>query len=337
MTTSAGAEVLQFYPERYYSASPTYNTWVKLTAAAVHRLRPAPSQAGMYYQTICPSICGRPGTLFLLITFPLVDRAISRTDNFDPVVHPTFFHLNHPIRFVRLVGTVVAVEDLGPRFVLLTLDDGSGATVELKVTRLSPAESAALHAAAASTTTTTTTIPTATTSSSSSSSIFHTTVDNLVVRSAIGVFEVLVGGIPIDIGTTIKAKATLGTFRGAMQGVLQRCWVLRGHGGAGNGGSSSSTRDEAAEWLGTATFMLSVLAKPWVLSADDIRRLERRLAQEEKQRRDEERRAERKRAERARRKEEVYRERREKVRVYEEKVERRRRQEEVLMNKGALV
>ncbi|KAF4542509.1 Ob-fold nucleic acid binding domain [Lasiodiplodia theobromae] len=263
-------------------------------------------------------------------------RAISRIDNFDPVVHPTFFHLNHPIRFVRLVGTVVAVEDLGPRFVLLTLDDGSGATLELKVTRLSPAESAALHAAAASTTTTT--IPTATTSSSSSSSssIFHTSVDNLVVRSAIGVFEVLVGGVPIDIGTTIKAKATLGTFRGAMQGVLQRCWVLRGHGGAGNGGSSS-TRDEAAEWLGTATFMLSVLAKPWVLSADDIRRLERRLAREEKQRRDEERRAERKRAERARRKEEVYRERREKVRVYEEKVERRRRQEEVLMNKGALV
>ncbi|KAK0658654.1 hypothetical protein DIS24_g4586 [Lasiodiplodia hormozganensis] len=271
----------------------------------------------------------------LLISSPLADRAISRTDNFDPVVHPTFFHLNHPIRFVRLVGTVVAVEDLGPRFVLLTLDDGSGATLELKVTRLSPAESAVLHTAAASTTTTTT-IPTATTSSSSSSSssIFHTTVDNLIVRSAIGVFEVLVGGVPVDIGTTIKAKATLGTFRGAVQGVLQRCWVLRGNGA---GGSSSSTRDEAAEWLGTATFMLSVLAKPWVLSADDIRRLERRLAREEKQRRDEERRAERKRAERARRKEEVYRERREKVRVYEEKVERRRRQEEVLMNKGALV
>lgn len=273
----------------------------------------------------------------LIIAFPLADRAISRTDNFDPVVHPTFFHLNHPIRFVRLVGTVVAVEDLGPRFVLLTLDDGSGATLELKVTRLSPAESA-LHAAATATAPAATTSAsgrsTTSSSSSSSPSTFHTTVDNLVVRSAIGVFEVLVGGVPVDIGTTIKAKATLGTFRGAVQGVLQRCWVLRGRGGAG---SSSSTRDEAAEWLGTATFMLSVLAKPWVLNADDVRRLERRLAREEKQRRDEERRAERRRAERARRKEEVYRERREKMRVYEEKVERRRRQEEVLMNKGALV
>ncbi|KAL1635440.1 hypothetical protein SLS58_010249 [Diplodia intermedia] len=329
MTTSAGAEALQFYPERYYSASPTYNTWVKLTAAAVHRLRRAPSQA---------------------------EPAISRTDSFDPV-HPTFFHLNHPIRFVRLVGTVVAVEDLGPRFALLTLDDGSGATLELKITRL--AATAATAAATAGTSgnnaiennsnskpgSTTTTTPRSPSSS-------NTTVPNLTVHTAIGLFSVVADGAPVDVGTTLKAKCTLGTFRNTVQGVLQRCWVLGGgnggggNGGGGNGGGggggsvssiSSSTRAEVDAWRDTAVFMRSVLARPWVLDEGERRGLDARMAREERRRREEEGRAEGRRKERARRKEEFLRERGERRRVYEEKVELRRRKEEVLMNKGALV
>ncbi|KKY14846.1 putative ob-fold nucleic acid binding domain [Diplodia seriata] len=297
MTTSAGAKALQFYPERYYSASPTYNTWVKLTAAAVHRLRPAPSQA---------------------------EPAISRTDSFDRAIHPTFFHLNHPIRFVRLVGTVVAVEDLGPRFALLTLDDGSGATLELKITRLTSGNNAA--AAAAPGNSNSNSAPGTTTPTTTS----NTTVPNLTVHTAIGLFSVLTtNNTPINIGTTLKAKCTLGTFRNTIQGVLQRCWVL--------GSTSSSTRAEAEAWRDTAAFMRSVLARPWVLDGEERRRLDGRMAKEERRRREEEGRAERKRVERARRKEEFLRERGERRRVYEEKVELRRRKEEVLMNKGALV
>ncbi|KAL0256597.1 hypothetical protein SLS55_008992 [Diplodia seriata] len=255
-----------------------------------------------------------------------MEPAISRTDSFDRAIHPTFFHLNHPIRFVRLVGTVVAVEDLGPRFALLTLDDGSGATLELKITRLTSSGNNAAAAAAPGTTTTTTTTTTPTTTTS------NTTVPNLTVHTAIGLFSVVAGpdgAAPIDVGTTLKAKCTLGTFRNTIQGVLQRCWVL--------GSTSSSTRAEAEAWRDTAAFMRSVLARPWVLDGEERRRLDGRMAREERRRREEEGRAERKRVERARRKEEFLRERGERRRVYEEKVELRRRKEEVLMNKGALV
>ncbi|KAK7703780.1 hypothetical protein SLS57_010743 [Botryosphaeria dothidea] len=268
MTTSASGKALRFYPERYYSASPTYNTWVKLTAAGVHTLRAAPSNA----------------------------------DSFDPI-HPTFFLLNHPIRFIRLVGTVVAVEDLAPRFALLTLDDGSGATIELKITRLAPnaLDKTETHPS-------------------------NTTIANVVVQSAIGTFEILVDGVRIEIGTTLKAKCTLSVFRGTMQGVLQRCWVLR-----------AGTKDEMDGWRETAAFMRGVLARPWALSEDELRRLEKRIAKEEKHRRGEERRTERKRTEKAKRKQEFYKDRAEKLKAYEEKLDLRRRKEEVLMNKGALV
>ncbi|KAL1630057.1 hypothetical protein SLS54_000917 [Diplodia seriata] len=248
-----------------------------------------------------------------------MEPAISRTDSFDRAIHPTFFHLNHPIRFVRLVGTVVAVEDLGPRFALLTLDDGSGATLELKITRLTSSGNNTSAAAPGTTTT-----PTTTTS--------NTTVPNLTVHTAIGLFSVLTtNNTPINIGTTLKAKCTLGTFRNTIQGVLQRCWVL------GGSSTTSSTRAEAEAWRDTAAFMRSVLARPWVLDGEERRRLDGRMAREERRRREEEGRAERKRVERARRKEEFLRERGERRRVYEEKVELRRRKEEVLMNKGALV
>ncbi|GME22706.1 Methyltransferase type 11 [Neofusicoccum parvum] len=274
----AGTEALQFYPERYYSASPTYNTWVKLTAAGVHALRAAPSPTG-------------------------AGPALSRTDNFDPL-HPTFFHLNHPIRFIRLVGTVVAISDLAPRFALLTVDDGSGATLELKITRLADADN----------------------DNDASLSSTNTTVANVAVRAGPGAFAIAVDGAAVEVGTTVKAKCSLATWRGAVQGVLQRCWVLRG-----------GTAAEAAAWRETAAFMRGVLARPWVLGADEVRRLERRVAREERRAAEEEGRAERKRAERARRKEEFYKERAEKMRVYEEKMEARRRKEELLMNKGALI
>ncbi|OJD36639.1 ob-fold nucleic acid binding domain [Diplodia corticola] len=304
MTTSAGATPLQFYPERYYSASPTYNTWVKLTAAAVHRLRPASSLQA--------------------------EPAISRTDNFfdSTIHHPTFYHLNHPIRFVRLVGTVVAIEDLGPRFVILTLDDGSGATLELKITRLSPAEEKAAAAAAATTTTTTSsttnpgTLTTSSTNPASSTTTTLTTAADVTVRSAIGLFEVAAHGARVGVGSTLKAKCTLGTFRGATQGVLRRCWVL-----------PPGTRGEAAEWRGTAAFMRGVLAAPWVLGAAEREGLEGRWVREREREREREEVGRREREGRERRRGE----RGERARRREERREGRRRKEEVLMNGGALV
>ncbi|KAK5013713.1 hypothetical protein LTR60_003721, partial [Cryomyces antarcticus] len=127
MTPRSSAPPVHIYPAHCFTVSPTYNTWVKLTAAHIHALRAEPGFEGQN----------------------------------------VFFQLNHPIRYVRLVAAIVAIDDLGPRYTLLTMDDGSGATIEVKITRLDTAKSA------------------------SSTSLLDTEVENVKVRAQLGVFDVL--------------------------------------------------------------------------------------------------------------------------------------------------
>lgn len=97
MTTSA-----PIYPAYTFAKSPTYNVWSKLSCVDIHALRSTPGFEGQNL----------------------------------------YFHLNHPIRFVRLVGTVTEIDALGtrlggvPLFIFLTVDDGSGATVTVKIKRV---------------------------------------------------------------------------------------------------------------------------------------------------------------------------------------------------------
>ncbi|KAJ5776154.1 uncharacterized protein N7511_001165 [Penicillium nucicola] len=75
---------LTFYPAFCFKASPTHFTWVKMSAADVHHLRRAKQFVGQ----------------------------------------DTFFYNNHPIRFVSLVGLIVARTEITRR-TILTLDDSS--------------------------------------------------------------------------------------------------------------------------------------------------------------------------------------------------------------------
>ncbi|CAD0097762.1 unnamed protein product [Aureobasidium mustum] len=84
---------------KYFFASPTYNHWVKLTAADVHALREVPGFEGQN----------------------------------------VYFHLNHPVRFVYLVAPVVAIQDIpNTRYLILTLDDSSGSCIDVKIERKDP-------------------------------------------------------------------------------------------------------------------------------------------------------------------------------------------------------
>lgn len=82
---------------------------------------------------------------------PSVEKALTDSSSAAPGQDDTFFHLNHPIRWVRVVGVVVAVDQYYGRRVY-TIDDGSGACIEC-VTTVSttkkPGEAAAVAAAAA--------------------------------------------------------------------------------------------------------------------------------------------------------------------------------------------
>ncbi|KAK7631885.1 hypothetical protein IWX47DRAFT_788579 [Phyllosticta citricarpa] len=262
MTTHPERQGLTFYPAHYFDKSPTFNSWAKLTAAGVHALRKPPPGIGKDKQ----------------------HRA-------QPP-HQTFYYLNHPIRFVRLVGTVVAIEAPFPRFVLLTLDDGSGATIEVKIQRLLPdqLDETGTHET-------------------------NTTLSNVRVESSIGVFDVYVDGILVDIGTVLRASCTLDSFRKVNQLLLERCSVIK------------NTADEARNWTATAAYMRDVLAGPWVLTAKEKAKLDDRHSREQQEKRDKEERA----------KAEWYRLRDERRRANEEKLERRRQREEVLMNRGALL
>src|SRR4051794_21105059 len=95
---------LSFYPVYCHKASRTYFTWVKLTASDIHhRLR------------------SRPG---------FVNHNISYQRQHSHSPTSLLFYLNHPIQFVCVVGIVVGFDD-HERFWLFTVDDSSGATIDV--------------------------------------------------------------------------------------------------------------------------------------------------------------------------------------------------------------
>ncbi|KAJ9666550.1 hypothetical protein H2201_003207 [Coniosporium apollinis] len=257
MTSRPPASSASIAAPCYWSASPTYHTWVKLTAADIHTLR---AERGYEGQGV-------------------------------------YFHLNHPIRYVRLVAPILAIDDLSPRLTFLTLDDGSGATIEVKVQRLDPAVSSSVDCPS------------------------NTVIENVNIDARLGVFDVVVDGRRLDVGTVVKVKCGISEFRKTRQLELKRISVV------------DTTDEEARAWEELALFRRQVLDKPWVLSAEEMKAAEEQVRREKRK--------EREREKRKREHDELTREKRERraeknVKL-DEKAERRRREEEVMFNAGALI
>lgn len=205
--------------------------------------------------------------------------------------------MNHPIRFVRLVGVIVAIDDINASYTVLTIDDGSGATIELKIVRMLPVERNPLDSSSA------------------------TTIDNVNIISRLGVFEVLVNNHILDIGTVIKAKGTLSEFRGIKQVDLKRAWVV------------SSTDEEARAWTETALFKQTVLSEPWHLSSAQRKEVKIQMKKEKKKEQEYVRRKAEYQSKKNEQREakELY------LIQKEARDEVKRRKEEVMMNSGALI
>jgi hypothetical protein len=183
------------------------------------------------------------------------------------------------------------------KYTLLTLDDSSGKTVIIKITRLPP-EIANLPECPS-----------------------NTTVDSLNIVSTLGRHDVVVDNTILDIGTVIKVKCTIGEFRHVKQLDLQRIRVVE------------STEEEVAWWKEVVKWKKDVLGSPWKLSREQIHKLDATEAEKRRKRREDERAAEEKVREKVLRRAK----RAEKRKVYEEKAEMKRRKEELKMNRGALV
>ncbi|GIJ98408.1 hypothetical protein Aspvir_000525 [Aspergillus viridinutans] len=221
---------LTFYPAFCFRASPTHFTWVKMAAADVHRLKRRPGFEG---QNI-------------------------------------FFYLNHPIRFVSLVGIIVARTDVFKR-TILTLDDSSGETIEIAVLKAEssepdsadrtphrqpqpqPPEKATRHVAATN-------------------------------RTDLDIS-------PLVPGTVVQVKGTLTVFRAAMQLQLERFFLIR------------DTTAEMRFVDQRSRYLVEVLTVPWELTGEEVERLRLEAEAEEEQAEEEQARARRRHRKRAEREE----------------------------------
>jgi hypothetical protein len=208
-----------------------------------------------------------------------------------------YFHLNHPIRFVRIVGVVVAIDDINVKYTVLTLDDGSGATIEMKIIRRVPGDLNSENAPS------------------------NTHVDNVNVISEFGVFEVIIGQERIEIGTVIKAKGTISEFRAIKQLEMKRVWTV------------STTNEEAQAWAEAASFKQKVLSVPWRLTSAEHRKIKDKIKSDKRKVKEREilKRDHEKKREEHRKAKELH------MAQREIKLEARRRKEEAMMNAGALM
>jgi hypothetical protein len=210
-----------------------------------------------------------------------------------------YFHLNHPIRFISLTAPILSIESITDRYAILELDDGSGSTICVKITRLGKEQLLSNHVDNAS----------------------NTTVENVNIVSKIGVFDIFVDGHKkLDIGTVVKVKAVVGEFRNVKQLELKRIYVLR------------TTGEEVKEWAEVARWKRDILSKSWVLTPERLMELDGEDARERRKQRD----AEKKTLKYRQAKEEKLAKRREKIERHNAKVEKWRKMKEEEMNKGAL-
>ncbi len=192
---------------------------------------------------------------------------------------------------------VVAIDDINLKYTALTIDDGSGATIELKIVRTPPAEQNPVD-----------------TSST-------TKINNLNIISRFGIFDVVVDDVPLDIGSVVKAKCLISEFRGIKQLDLQRISVL------------TTTNEEARAWAETAAFKQAVLSRPWHISSAEHKKIKHTIKAEKKKNQD----YERRKAEYEVKKKEQRLAREAHFAQREKRLEARRRKEEVMLNSGALI
>ena len=176
-----------------------------------------------------------------------------------------YFYLNHPIKWVRLVGLIVSFELVSNRFILI-LDDFSGITLELTCIRKAPLCP-----------------PPDTTSSNVRSSDELEVADEAQLDVSIpslhkdkSLATAEIKGVTanghevdlshLDIGSIVKVKGGIGEFRGQKQILLERILVVK------------STSDEAAAWAENLEFKQNVLAKPWIV-AEEKMKIARRQAE----------------------------------------------------------
>ncbi|KAL9103589.1 MAG: hypothetical protein Q9163_001391 [Psora crenata] len=203
-----GPKDLNFYPAYCFHLSPTYNSWVRLTATDVLALK---EREGFEGQNL-------------------------------------YFHLNHPIRWIRLVGVIVAFDILPSRFIF-TLDDSSGETIDAICERSKVA------------------LP-----PESNNEMCQPVGLPQSPRKGLTAKGGEVDLADIDVGTVVKIKGGIGAWKGRRQVSLERIAIIR------------TTNEECAAWAENAAFLKDTLDKPWIVQDKEERRAKRKAKGRDKER-----------------------------------------------------
>ncbi|KAH6640565.1 hypothetical protein F5144DRAFT_560864 [Chaetomium tenue] len=182
----------ELYPQYCFHLSPTINRWCHFRIADIWALRSHPGFRGQ----------------------------------------DVYFHLNHPIKWVRISGVVVAVEER-EKMHFYTIDDGSGETLECIV-------NVAPHARPGTATAATAAEPNSKSDKTSNS------------------LPVVDG--PIDVGHVLDIKGSVGTYRKNRQIRAEKVVHLR------------TTEQEVIFWEKVTQLKADVLSKPWVLDRREVRK-----------------------------------------------------------------
>ncbi|KAI3335688.1 hypothetical protein F4824DRAFT_489571 [Ustulina deusta] len=202
------SDPLVYYPQYCFHLSPTINAWCPLRAIDI---------AGLG---------SRPG--------------------FEDI--NVFFYLNHPIRWVRVIGVVVAIDHYYGHLVY-TIDDSTGQCIECTLSAPKNAKSDRINHRDIN--------QAKTTEPSIVPSKFAGTANAAETRT-----------IDIDIGTVLDIKGSVKVFRGQRQIHIQKATRVL------------STTQEVRFWDKTRDFRRDTLSQPWMLKDREVRRC-RRLQQVE--------------------------------------------------------
>ncbi|KAI9752621.1 MAG: hypothetical protein M1835_001082, partial [Candelina submexicana] len=211
-----------------------------------------------------------------------------------------YFYANHPINYVRLVGVLVGFDDFtNEKWGFMELDDGSGATIEIKWAKPPPLPPLAAdkgnglldgqkgikgHAVTKEA---------------------DIKTPKQEIKNSAGERIDMDG---IDLGSVVKVKGNIDSFRGVRQIVLQRISTLfpdflshlnsvipsvKGFSneyGLWHTDLVHTTDAEALAWEELNAFRTSVLSKPWYLSPEAQQQLDLEEQKRERRRKQKERR-----------------------------------------------
>lgn len=164
-----------------------------------------------------------------------------------------YYYNNHPIRFVRLTGLIVAVDEFAQRRVY-TLDDSSGSCIEC----ICPVPSQSLPSTSNSNA-----APNNAPNSKSNTKVEPATKTKPAPTQP-STAEPWIPWDDMDVGTVVKIKGKPSQFRDIKQVEIVKAEVIRG------------TEIEVRCWGEVGAFRREVLEVPWVVSKEQEEKLRKR-------------------------------------------------------------